>query len=125
MRVPSRAIDHILGAVQPMLPEGILLERAGSHGVAAISSLHRVNVFVQTPWPLPPGPRRWRVKSSLVDFADSLAKLISTTSGRPWPGPNQVLSVHVSKSSAVVTVIAEHAELSIDLPLEYWTRANS
>ena len=123
MRVPADVVDRVLDEVRPTLPAGIRVSRVGLHGVSIETDDHRVFGFLQSPWPLPPGPKKARIKSALVDFIGSLRDAVGKSLGREWPGPRCVTSVVVSRERASIRLTSDGENVSVDLPLALWRRA--
>ena len=120
MRVPATVADQILDQVRPMLNAGVQLTRSGGHGVSAETTSHEVYGFVQSPWPFPPGPKRFRIKSALVDFTDSLCDLLSDATKRDWPGSDRAITVTTSRHRASISVTSTGATLVLDVDTAQW-----
>ena len=123
MRVPAHVVYRVLDEVQPTLPAGIRVTRVGLHGVSVETDDHQVFGFVQSPWPFPPGPKKARIKSALVDFIGSLRDVVGKSLGREWPGPGCVTTIVVSQEQALVRLTSDDGNVSVDLPLALWRRA--
>jgi hypothetical protein len=121
MRVPATVADQILDQIRPMLDAGVVqLTRSGGHGVSAETTSHEVYGFVQSPWPFPPGPKKFRIKSALVDFTDSLCDLLSDATKQDWPGSDRAITVTTSRDRASISVTSTGATLVFDVDTSQW-----
>jgi len=120
VRVPPEVADRILDQLRPTLTPGFTLSRLGSHGVSLETAGHEVFGFVQSPWPFPPGPKRFRMKSALVDFTGSLCDLLSDATKHDWPGRYRVITVTTTHDHAFIEVTSKSGKLSLDVDTSLW-----
>lgn len=120
MRVPPTIADEVLEQVRPLLPAGLALSRVGSHSVNIQTAGHEVVGFVQAPWPFPPGPKRFRIKSALVDFTGSLCDIVTEATKHDWPGSNRAIAVSWSRHQVLLTVTSTGRDLTINVDTKTW-----